>query len=54
LAFFIFSSGNIKYSIVSDVDKLLSLVFVSEDLPPVGVGAPDLHVLGLSGALDIK
>ena len=27
---------------------------VLEELPPIGVGAPDLHVFSFSGALDVE
>jgi hypothetical protein len=46
LAFNVFSSSDIKNLLVLDVDEVP--VSVDEDLPPVGVGAPDLHVNGSS------
>jgi hypothetical protein len=45
-SFFIFASIDIKNLVVSDVNEVLSLV--SEDLPPLGVSAPDLEVLRFS------
>ena len=42
LSFNIFVSGNIKNSLVLNVDEVISSVL--EDLPPLGTGAPDLHV----------
>jgi len=51
-SFFICSSMDIKNLVVLSVDELL--VGVLEDLPPVGVGTPDLHVLVLTRAVDIE
>jgi hypothetical protein len=51
LSFSIFSSSNIKNLLVLDIDEVSSVV--GEDLPPSRVGAPDLHVGGLSCALNI-
>jgi hypothetical protein len=51
LAFNVFSTSNIKDLVVSWVDKLSS--FVSEQLEPSRVGAPDLHVVGSTSTLDI-
>jgi hypothetical protein len=41
-SFIVFASFNVKYLVVESIDELLS--FKLEDLPPVGVSAPDLHV----------
>jgi len=49
--FFILSTMNIKYFLLDVVDE--ELIRVSEDLPPIGVSAPDLHVVGLARVLDI-
>ena len=51
LTFNILVSTDVKYSVVLDVREELS--FVLEDLPPVGVGAVDLHLVGLSRACDV-
>jgi hypothetical protein len=52
VSFCIFSSSYIKYLVVlNKVDELIVLVF--EDLEPSRVGAPDLHVLGSTSALNI-
>jgi hypothetical protein len=42
---------NINCFSVLDVDEVFA--FILEDLPPVGVGAPDLHVVALSRVLDV-
>jgi len=46
VGFSISSSGNIKDLVVLDVGEEGSVIL--EDLPPVGVGAPDLDVIGSS------
>jgi hypothetical protein len=46
LSFNILSSGDIKCLTIVPVDEVFS--FILEDLPPVGVSAPDLHVVALS------
>jgi hypothetical protein len=46
LSFNVFVSRNIKNSTILEVDE--HLTFILEDLPPVSIGAPDLHVVGLS------
>jgi hypothetical protein len=52
LSLVIFTLENIKASIgFLDVAEMFSLV--DEDLEPSRVGAPDLHLLGLSGTLDV-
>jgi hypothetical protein len=38
--------------LVLEIDQLV--VHVLEHLPPVGVGAPDLHVTSLSRVLDVE
>jgi hypothetical protein len=43
LAFSIFVTFNIKASVISDVYEVGTIE--PEDLPPVGVGAPDLHLV---------
>jgi hypothetical protein len=50
-SFFVSSTMNIKYLLVGPVDELLLLVL--EELPPIRVSAPDLHVLVSSGVLNI-
>jgi len=50
-SFFIFSSMDINCLIVSQVDEVFSLI--DEDLPPVRVGACDLHVLASTIALNV-
>jgi hypothetical protein len=50
--FNIFASSNIKTFVVPEIDKVSSFIF--EELPPSGVGAPDLHVVRFSRALDIE
>jgi hypothetical protein len=52
LVFSVLSSFNIKYSVVLHVGDELS--FVSEQLPPSRVGAPDLKVSVSSRVLDVK
>jgi hypothetical protein len=43
---------NIKtFLVLLKVAEVLSTI--SEDLPPFRVGAPDLHVIGLSRVLDV-
>jgi hypothetical protein len=51
-SFFVLSSWDIKNLVVGPVDELVVLVL--EELPPVWIGAPDLHVLGFSWALDVE
>jgi hypothetical protein len=46
LTFSISSACDIKSFSVGHIDEVFSLIL--EDLPPVGVGAPDLHVSGSS------
>jgi len=50
-AFFIFSTMDIECLLVGPVDEVFSLIL--EELEPVGVGAPDLHVVGLSRVLNV-
>jgi hypothetical protein len=50
-SFFVLCSINIECFTVLQVDELF--VFILEDLEPSRVGAPDLHVVGLSGVLNI-
>jgi hypothetical protein len=52
VSFFIFSSSNIKDLVAGEVDELI--VIVLEDLEPSRVGAPDLHVVGLTRRFDIE
>jgi hypothetical protein len=51
-SFFISSTMYIKYSIVLNVNELRSTDEL-EDLPPSGVGAPGLHLIGLTRACDV-
>jgi hypothetical protein len=51
LTFYIFTTYNIKYFIVSPIDELTLLVL--EYLEPSRVSAPDLHVVGFTSVLDI-
>jgi hypothetical protein len=51
VSFFILATSNIKDLVIRPVDELVVLIL--EDLEPSRVGAPDLHVVGLSSALDI-
>jgi hypothetical protein len=52
-SFFIFASINIKtFGSLLDIAEVFFLV--GEDLPPLRVSAPDLHVVGLSRALDVE
>jgi hypothetical protein len=51
LSFNIFSTWDIKCFSVTPVDEVFR--FVLEDLPPVRVSGPDLHVVGLSWGFDI-
>jgi hypothetical protein len=46
VSFFILSSSDIEDFAVVPVDELVVLIL--EDLPPSRVGAPDLHVIGLT------
>jgi hypothetical protein len=46
VSFFVFASSNIKYHVVSWISEVFTTEL--EDLEPSGVGAPDLHVLGLT------
>jgi len=50
-SFFISSTMYIKCFTVGPVDELSFLVL--EELPPIRVGAPDLHFVGLSRVLDV-
>jgi len=50
-SFFILSSVYIKCLLVSDIDEVFILIV--EDLEPLRVGTPDLHVVGFSSILDI-
>jgi hypothetical protein len=52
-SFFILASMNIKNLIILHVDEQLLLLIILEELEPSRVGAPDLHVVGLSGVLDV-
>jgi hypothetical protein len=52
LAFFVLASSDVKDFAALPVDELVVLIL--EDLPPSRVGAPDLHVVGSSGVLDIE
>jgi hypothetical protein len=45
-SFLILSSVNIKAFLVLPVDEVF--ILIGEDLPPSGVGAPDLHVVGFA------
>jgi hypothetical protein len=45
-SFLVFSSMDIKAFLVLPVDEVF--ISIGEDLPPSRVGAPDLHVVGLS------
>jgi hypothetical protein len=49
--FLIFATFHIKYLVALPIDELA--VLVSEHLEPSRVGAPDLHVVGSTGALDV-
>ena len=51
LTFSIFSTTDVEAFSVLPVDNMFILVF--EDLPPLRVGAPDLHVVGSTRVLDI-
>jgi hypothetical protein len=51
MSFFIFSILNFESLVALPVNELV--VFVSEYLEPSGVGAPDLHVVGSTCALDV-
>jgi hypothetical protein len=51
MAFLVFSPLNIKYLVVTPVDKLAVLIL--EYLPPSRVGAPDLHVVGFTRVSDV-
>jgi hypothetical protein len=51
MTLFIFSTLDINNLLVLPIDELLVLIL--EDLPPVGVGAPDSEVRCSSVALDI-
>jgi len=50
-SFLVFRSSNIKVLSVLDVYKSINLIL--EDLEPLGIGAPYLHVIGLSRTLDV-
>jgi hypothetical protein len=52
VAFNILAAFNVKSLVALPVDELT--VLISENLPPSRVSAPDLHVIGLSTALDIE
>jgi hypothetical protein len=52
IGFFILSVQNTNDLLVVDVGEITSLIF--EDLPPVGVGAPHLHVSSLSRVVDFN
>ena len=49
--FSIFATMDIKHLVAFDVLEVLC--FIDEDLEPSRVGAPDLHVVGSSGILNV-
>jgi hypothetical protein len=49
--FFILSSVDVKCLSVLHVDEVFT--FISEKLPPLGVGVVDLHLLVSSGVFDV-
>jgi hypothetical protein len=51
MSFKVLASFNWKCLVVECVDELLSIIL--ENLPPVGVGAPDLHGLVLARAMNV-
>jgi len=51
LTFSVFVSRDIKGFLVLPIDEVFLLI--GKDLEPLRVSAPDLHVAGLSGALDV-
>jgi hypothetical protein len=52
IAFFILRSSYVKDLVIGPVDELI--IIVLEDLEPSWVGAPDLHVVGSTWALDVE
>jgi hypothetical protein len=51
LSFFISSTSDIENFLILNVNELL--INILEDLEPSWVGAPDLHVVGLSGVFNV-
>jgi hypothetical protein len=52
ISFFILIALDTNNLIVNNIDKVSSLVL--EDLPPIGVGAVDLHVGTITLVVDIE